>query len=574
MSLLIPAAMPSAPSEDERLAAFFDAFLKKEHELYPFTGSRRGDRSCDHRLEDLSNADDDKAVTLYQQTLAELPKAIDYARLSRAGQIDFDILKLNLERNIWIQKETKPYVRDPMVYVEYLTESTYGLFTQSSAPRGTNVKNAAARMAYLPRIVAAAKKNLKGCPRIWTETAIRRTEGAISYYKDGIYALSGETPRVSELSQAAPPVLAALEDYLKFLKEDLLPRSDGDWRLGKERFAAKMIHEMEGAFPADQIVAEALKEADRVEGEMFVVARQLWSGTFPGQPLPDDSRRRETVARVMNKLSQDHGEAANLVRDIKETVRDVRQFIAAKDILRLPEPDTCEVIEMPEFQRGFSVAYCNNAPPLDTKVKTYYAISPPPRDWDDRRKKSYLEEYNRQMLRILTIHEAYPGHYVQLEYGNRHPSKIRRVLSSGVFAEGWAVYTEQMMLDQGYGAGDLSLRLHQLKFYLRAVINAILDYQMHCENLSDEAAMKLLVGRAFQSEGEAAGKVVRAKLSSCQLSTYFTGRMAFYRLRQAVQAEQGDKFELGRYHEAVLAHGTLPVKFLPELTRERLKLGR
>jgi hypothetical protein len=158
----------------------------------------------------------------------------------------------------------------------------------------------------------------------------------------------------------------------------------------------------------------------------------------------------------------------------------------AKDILRLPDPDRCDVIEMPEFQRGFSVAYCNNAPPLDTKAKSYYAISPPPREWDDRKKQSYLEEYNRQMLRILTIHEAYPGHYVQLEYGNRQPSKLRRVLSSGVFAEGWAVYTEQMMLDQGYGGGDLSLRLHQLKFYLRAVVNAILDYQMHSEGLSDE----------------------------------------------------------------------------------------
>lgn len=567
-------ASAPAPTEDEKLAAFFDRFLAREHELYPFVGSRRGDRSCDDRLEDLSNAAGDTSQSLYRATLAALAQEIDHAKLSRAGQIDHEILKLNLERNLWIQDHLRPYVRDPRTYVEYLTESTYGLFTQSSAPKATNVRNAVSRMAFLPRIVAAAKKNLKDCPRVWTETAIKQTEGALRYYRDGIYTLSGETPQLSELSAATPPVLAALEDFLKFLKEELLPRSEGDWRLGKERFSAKMLHEMEGAFPAEQILAEALKEADRVDGEMFIIARQLWGTTFPGEPLPDDGRRKETVARVLAKLSQDHGEAAHLVRDIKATVAEVKAFIQAKDILRLPEPDTCKVIEMPEFQRGFSVAYLNNAPPLDTKVSSYYAISPPPREWDSRRQKSYLEEYNRQMLRILTIHEAYPGHYVQLEYGNRHPSKIRRVLSSGVFAEGWAVYTEQMMLDQGYGEGDLSLRLHQLKFYLRAVVNAILDYQMHCENLSDEGAMALLVGRAFQSEGEAAGKVVRAKLSSCQLSTYFTGRMAFYKLRQAVQAELGDAFHLGRYHEAVLDHGTLPVKFLPELVRERLARPR
>jgi uncharacterized protein (DUF885 family) len=229
---------------------------------------------------------------------------------------------------------------------------------------------------------------------------------------------------------------------------------------------------------------------------------------------------------------------------------------------------------MPEFQRGFSVAYLNPAPPLDPKASSYYAISPPPREWDARRVESFMQEYNRSMLSILSIHEAYPGHYVQLEYANRYPSLIRRVLWSGVFAEGWAVYTEQMMLDQGFGEEDPALRLHQLKWYLRAVANAILDHKMHCTGMTDEEAMTFLTKRAFQSEGEALGKVVRAKLSSCQLSTYFVGRMAFYRLRQSVQREQGDKFALGRYHEAVLDHGTLPVKYLPEVVRKRLVLPR
>jgi uncharacterized protein (DUF885 family) len=178
------------------------------------------------------------------------------------------------------------------------------------------------------------------------------------------------------------------------------------------------------------------------------------------------------------------------------------------------------------------------------------------------------------MLQILTIHEAYPGHYVQLEYSNRHPSLIRRALYSGVFAEGWAVYTEQMLLDQGYGKGDLALRLNQLKWYLRSVANAILDHKMHCTAMTDEEALAFLTRRAFQSEGEALGKIIRAKQSSCQLSTYFVGRTAFYRLRQQVQREQGDRFDLGRFHEAVLDHGTLPVKYLPELVRERLKRPR
>ena len=175
------------------------------------------------------------------------------------------------------------------------------------------------------------------------------------------------------------------------------------------------------------------------------------------------------------------------------------------------------------------------------------------------------------MLQILTIHEAYPGHYVQLEYSNRSGSLLRRVLQSGVYIEGWAVYTEQTMLDQGYGDGDLALRLMQLKFYLRAVANTILDYRMHCGKMTDDDVMKLLVEGAFQSEGEARLKIIRAKQSSTQLSTYFVGRMAHYRLRQQMERELGDKFDLARYHQAVLGLGSVPVKYLPELVRARLK---
>src|SRR5215213_4058577 len=269
----------------------------------------------------------------------------------------------------------------------------------------------------------------------------------------------------------------------------------------------------------------------------------------------------------MDELGKDHGKPDDLVTDARQTVEAVKAFIRDKKILTLPDPDTCKVVEMPEFQRGFSLAYLNPAPPLDPKADSLYAVAPPPADWSPERVETLLREYNTAMLQVLTIHEAYPGHYVQLAYSNRCPSLVRKILSSGTFAEGWAVYTEQMMLDQGYGGGDLSLRLHQLKFYQRAVINAILDHKMHCANMSDEDALRLLIDRGFQTEAEAVGKVLRAKQSSTQLSTYFVGRTAFYRLRQDVQRKQGAAFDLGKFHEEVLSHGTLPVKYLPELVK-------
>ena len=306
---------------------------------------------------------------------------------------------------------------------------------------------------------------------------------------------------------------------------------------------------------------------------MALIARLLWAEMFPNELAPPDDApgRKAMVARVLAEIAKDHGSPDTLVSDARATVAQIKDFITARDILRLPEPDHCRIVEMPEFKRGFSVAYLENAPPLDPKGVSEYAISPPPKDWDAKKVESYLGEYNKAMLKILTIHEAYPGHYVQLEYSNRCPSLIRRILSSGTFVEGWAVYTERMMLDQGFGGGDLRLRLQQMKFYLRAVLNAILDHRMHCDGMTDAQAMDLLVGRGFQTEGEALGKVTRAKLSSCQLSTYFVGRLAFHRLRQTVQRAQGDAFRLGRFHEGVLSHGSLPVTYLPELCGAQTK---
>ena len=338
----------------------------------------------------------------------------------------------------------------------------------------------------------------------------------------------------------------------------------------------KLDLELDAGVSAEEVLTEAEREADNVEMAMSVIARQLWGTLFPGVTIPVDDvpGRREMIRRVLDALAANHGEAGTLVGDVRATAVAIREFITAKKIIPLPEPDQCRIIEMPEFMRNNSVAYLNPAPPLDTRGSSEYSISPPPANWSKERALSLLREYNRSMLKILTIHEAYPGHYVQLEYSNRCPSPIRKILASGTFAEGWAVYTEQMMLDQGFGQGDLGLRLHQLKFYLRAVVNAILDHKMHAGAMTDAEALDLLMNRAFQTEGEAIGKIIRAKQTSCQLSTYFVGRMAFYRLRQSIQRTLGDRFDLSRYHQAVLAHGTLPVKYLPGLVQRSLEATR
>ncbi|MSU76718.1 MAG: DUF885 domain-containing protein [Gemmataceae bacterium] len=563
-------------NEDMKLERRFKQYLDAEFKTHPLFATRSGNHDYDDKLDDISVAARKRAIASTRKTLDELTKEIDTKKLSRSAQIDYEIWQHELKKEIWLAENADRFADDPRIYNDYITESVYSLLTQSTLPLPVNVRNAVSRIRQIPKIVKAARESIKNPPKVLTEVALKQNKGAIAFYDSGIFSLIGEEAKNSDLKAACKAVVPVLRDYQKHLEDDVLPRSNGEWRIGKKRFADKLLLELDAGVSALEVLKEADDEAERVEIEMYVIARQLWKQVFPKKimPVDDDKGRRETIRLVLDETSKEHGKPANLVRDAIAGVDKIKSFIKDKDLLRLPNPDRCQIIEMPEFQRGFSIAYLNPAPPMDPKASSYYAIAPPPKEWDDRRVTSFMQEYNKHILQILTIHEAYPGHYVQLEYANRHPSLIRKILSSGVFAEGWAVYMEKVMLDEGFGDGDPKLRLHQLKWYLRAVCNAILDYKMHCTDISDEDAVLFLVLRAFQSEAEAILKVIRAKQSSCQLSTYFVGRMAFQRVRRSVQNELGERFELGRFHEAVLDHGSIPVKYLPEVTRERLKRGR
>jgi uncharacterized protein (DUF885 family) len=562
-------------SEDAQLNAFFQTYLDEHFRQQPLEATSLGDHRFDALLDDISPQARSGWLVLARKTLKALPKQVDYKRLTRDGQIDFEIFQHELQTDIWLTENTHPFEEDPRTYGNYINDGVYSLLTHSTLPREVNVSNCLARMAEIPRIIAAAKATLTHPPRPILETAIRQNRGATSFFQKDIFELAGETQQIDKLKTAAAGVAAQLEEYQKFLEGELMARANGEWRLGESKFKRKLELVLDSGMSADQVFADAEAEFAQVRADMYVVSRQLWASYFPQTALPPDDPegRRQTITKVVDAVNQEHGKPETLVADARACVEKIKAFIRERNYLQLPEPDHCQVIEMPEFRRGNSLAYLDNAPPLDPNASSYYAISSPPSDWAPAQVNSFLEEYNSHMLQILTIHEGYPGHYVQLERANGNPSLIRRVYQSGPFVEGWAVYGEVTMLNEGYGGGDLRLRLMQQKFYLRAVANAILDNKMHCTQISDAEAMKFLTEDAFQSEGEAKLKLIRAKQSSTQLSTYFVGRMAHYRLHQQVERELGGKFDLARYHEAVLSHGSVPVKYLPELVRRDLGIA-
>src|SRR5882724_4633463 len=297
-----------AQQADAKLTVVFQAYLDDYFRLQPLEATRLGDHRFDSQLEDLTPEARARWLELTRKTLADLPKQVDYAKLSRAAQIDFEIFQQNLKADEWLTQNTHPYEQDPRTYNGYLADSVYLLLTQSSLPKETNVANSCARMALAPKVIAAARQNLQNPCRAHTETAIRQNRGAIAFYQKEIFDFAGETPQLPALKAAAAPVAAALKEYQQWLEKELLPTANGEWRLGKDKFAQKLDLEFNAAVNADQVMADAEAEFARVERDMYLIARQLWSRYYPKQPLPPDDAegQRETVRKVLAAVSKEH----------------------------------------------------------------------------------------------------------------------------------------------------------------------------------------------------------------------------------------------------------------------------
>jgi len=353
MTILLAVGLFAAagePNEDAKLVAFFKDYQEQRFRLEPLEATRLGEHRFDHLLDDLSPEARARGIELTRRTLARLAKDIDKAKLTRSGQIDFEILEHDLKYRLWLAEHTRPFEDDPRTYADYITDSVYLLLTQSTLPRQINLRNCSERMKQIPRVVAAARTCLRNPPKVLVERALLQNRGAISFYESGIYELAGETPQLSGLREDAQKVVKALKEHQQFL-QDLLPKAGGDWRLGKVKFAQKLELSLNAGLTAPEVLREAEAEFERVTDEMYVVARQLWSDIFPGKALPpdDDAGRRTIIRLVLDQVSREHGQPADLVRDARESVAKIKDFIRDNKILTLPDPDRCQIIEMPEF---------------------------------------------------------------------------------------------------------------------------------------------------------------------------------------------------------------------------------
>ncbi len=346
-----------------------------------------------------------------------------------------------------------------------------------------------------------------------------------------------------------------------------MPAAQGDFRLGAELYDAKLRFALVSTLSRQEIRARAQSELIATRADMYSIARSVLAGR-PGAPAlpesPSPDQQQTAIAAALELAYADRPPRDAVFETARSAFEQARNFVRAKDLVTLYD-DPLDIIPMPQFQRGVALAYCDSPGPLDKGQKTFFAVSPIPDDWSEAQTASFLREYNKRSIDDLTIHEAMPGHYVQLMHANRYDSALRAVLSSGTFIEGWAVYTERLMVEEGFLDGDPLMHLIQLKWYLRTIANAILDQGVHVEGMSRDAAMQLMMHDTFQEEREASGKWVRAQLTATQLPTYFVGVQEQLALREDARQKWGRTFTLKRYHDAALAYGSPPVRYVREL---------
>ena len=562
-----PAAAPQR--QDARFAQLGRDFLHDLAAAHPSYATYLGDHSHDAEVDDLSAAGRSRDAAMLRRYQARLA-AIQRAGLSRDDQVDAALLANELRYRLWSLETLQDWRWDPQGANEAISGSLYLLAARDFAPWPDRLRSATARMERIPAMYGQMRASLDPArvPAIFAATVRDQNAGVLQIAEGMLAPHKGELPAADQarFDRALAGLKTAVADQQRWLDTALVPQAKGDFRLGAALYDRKLALALDTTLTRQELKARAVRAAADTRAQMYTLAQQVLAGRAGAPPLPATPSAPQQQAAIEAALQLTYATAPARGEVIATTTAALKQatdFVRQHGLVTVPDAPV-GVIEMPKFRQGVAVAYCDSPGPLERNLGTFVAVSPVPDSWSDTQATSFLREYNRYMIQDLAVHEAMPGHYLQLAHANAGGSSLRAVLMSGSFVEGWAVYAEGMMADAGY-LGDPLFKLTVLKMRLRSITNTLLDIGIHTEGMTEAQAMDLMMRGAFQQEREAAGKWTRARLSSTQLLSYFAGYTEHLDLRRAVQAREGARFDLKRYNDAVIAHGSPPVRYVRAL---------
>jgi uncharacterized protein (DUF885 family) len=552
----------SAASLDGPFDSLKESFIRDLWKTYPVAASSMGYHNYDSVLivPDKSSLDLERAfANAYLDSL----KSIDEKLLSDNNRTDFYMIRDQLNYIIWSANEYKSYEWNPSTY--NVTGTFAEMLNNNYDSLETRIRNFNRRMKNVPAYYAAAKNNIRNPTMEHTQLAIEQNLGGMSVFEDdlkkAIDTAKLEEIEKQEILSRAASAASAVRDFAEWLKklENQTPRS---FRLGEPLYSQKFNYEIQSGYAVDEIFNKAIRHKQYLHEEMNRLANELWPKYMGSAPRPSDTLK--LIRAVIEKISLTHVHRDSFQVAIEKQIPELTEFVKQKDLLYLDPSKPLVVRKEPAYMAGVAGASISAPGPYDKGGNTYYNVGSL-HGWTNERAESYLREYNYYTLQILNIHEAIPGHYAQLVYSNQSPSLVKSILGNGAMVEGWAVYSELMMLENGYGNNSPEMWLMYYKWNLRATCNTILDYLVHTKEMTKEEAMRLLVDEAFQEQAEAEGKWRRVSLTQVQLCSYFTGYIEIYELREELKKKSGDQFNLKQFHEKFLSYGSAPVKYIKML---------
>lgn len=582
----------AAEAASQKFAQLSDQFVKDSLALQPVSASYAGYHKhldpktgqsveLDAQLDDMSLAEMARLRDFYAGWRERFRRETPVSSLSPEDAADWQLIDDQIGLSLLELDHIQAYRHHPTVVVELIGNSIFLPLSQNYAPKDVRVGQVLARIGQIPRLLDQVKAYLSDADPIFITTAIQENEGNMDLIQNTVLGeIDPNSPLKAEYFKVALPAIAALKDFSGWLKNHLGKRSSHlDFRLGKDLYDQKFKLVMETSVTPEEVLASAEQELKDVRAEMLRLALPMHARMFPDHgdhpDLKGRDRENKIIGEVLDKIAQDHPRRDELQAAVQADLENIRQFIREKKIVSLSSRENLKVIPTPEFMRGiYSVAGFAAPPPLEPDAEAQYWVTPIDPQMPEEQAESKLREYNSWVLKWLTIHEALPGHYIQFEHLNSIQPERRRLIralySNGAYVEGWAEYIAQVMMDEGFLNNDPRFRIEMRKIRLRVLANAILDVRMQTMGMTDAQAMDLMTQDAFQTRAEAEGKLTRAKLSSTQLPTYYVGLHEWLAFRKRYQAAAGKKFDILKFHDAVLDEGPLPVPVVEKLVTSRL----
>jgi len=534
--------------DDEEIAKAGRRFLDLLVEVHPEKATALGLHARDHELDDRTIVGSDHATEREAAFLKSLEERFASPRASAAAKTDLAMLIGHLRCHVRIERVQRPLQRQPDVYLEPL-EAIFQMTARDHAPAPERARNVVARLEKIPQVVEAAKQNLLNPPQVWTEIAIERAAAARSFLEQQrpflVSALPDEVARVDAALKAA---IGAYEDYKTYLKKTVLPRSNGRFAAGRELFEYLLANGYFLDEDADQLLAIGKKVFAETSARMDEVARRI-DPKAKGWP--------EVTARLKAK----HPSAEELLDAYRKEVARARAFLVEKDVVPFPPGDDLEVVETPPFLRSILTAAYDQPPPFDpSTTKGFFFVTPVDPTLPKKKQEEMLRENDWADIVDTSVHEAYPGHHLQLSFARQNPSLVRRALDPAIFSEGWALYSEELMAELGYY--DDAQRLIQLEWALVRAARIIIDVGLHVGGMTFEQAVKMLTDEVHLERPLAISEVRRYTETPTQPSAYMIGREKIFELRERAKARDGARFSLKAFHADLLSRGTVPPSLL------------